>query len=160
MCMRELICVLNPIQSRRLYDVWDPLSYRWLCASMWVLGTKFKSSGRAASAIKHWTSSPGPSCFTLIMNLSSPMIRHYGVSSFPVSHQELPKTLWWKIVLSVWDPGFCATLKTTCTSNKSLIQATEVSEAVGLQVQDLPGLLNELKANRGRSCQNHNYKVG
>jgi hypothetical protein len=34
--------------------------YRWLWATMWVLGIEMRSSGRTVSALKHWAISPAP----------------------------------------------------------------------------------------------------
>jgi hypothetical protein len=34
--------------------------YRWLWATMWLLGIELRTSGRAVSALNHWANSPVP----------------------------------------------------------------------------------------------------
>jgi hypothetical protein len=34
--------------------------YRWLWATMWLLGIELRTSGRVANILNHWTISPGP----------------------------------------------------------------------------------------------------
>jgi hypothetical protein len=36
--------------------------YRWLWATMWLLGIELRTSGRTASALNLWAISPAPSC--------------------------------------------------------------------------------------------------
>ena len=37
--------------------------YRWLWATMWLLGIELRTSGRAVSALNHWAISPAHSCY-------------------------------------------------------------------------------------------------
>lgn len=54
-----------PSEVRRGNSVPWNWSLKWLLAAMWVLGTKPKSSARAASALKCWVLSPAPLTLSL-----------------------------------------------------------------------------------------------
>lgn len=49
-------CLVSGDQKRALELL---ITYRWLCAAMWVLGTKPSSSARTASSNKHSPTSLG-----------------------------------------------------------------------------------------------------
>jgi hypothetical protein len=49
----------------------DPY-YRWLWATMWLLGIELRTSGRAVSALNHWDISPAPVQFILIVRNNVP----------------------------------------------------------------------------------------
>jgi hypothetical protein len=40
--------------------------YRWLWATMWLLGFELRTSGRAVNALNHWAISPAPQIFILL----------------------------------------------------------------------------------------------
>jgi hypothetical protein len=39
--------------------------YRWLWATMWLLGIEFRTSGRTVSTLNQWAISPGPTYHNL-----------------------------------------------------------------------------------------------
>lgn len=54
-CMSAPLAYLLPTEARRENRILQDRSYRWLWATKWVLGTKHKSSGRAANVLNYWT---------------------------------------------------------------------------------------------------------
>jgi hypothetical protein len=59
-CMWVHCCYLQTHQKRAL----DP-HYRWLWATMWLLGIELRTSGRAVSVLNHWAISPAH-CFLVV----------------------------------------------------------------------------------------------
>lgn len=48
------VCLVSTEAKRGCWSPWN-WSYRWLWTTRWVLGIKFRSSGRASSASNCWT---------------------------------------------------------------------------------------------------------
>jgi hypothetical protein len=44
--------------------------YRWLWATMWLLGIELRTSGRAVSALDHWGISPAPLSYSFYKNIN------------------------------------------------------------------------------------------
>ena len=56
LCIQYPVCVYacRPEEGTRPY-------YRWLWATMWLLGIELRTFGRADNALNHWAISPAPS---------------------------------------------------------------------------------------------------
>jgi hypothetical protein len=51
------------------------LHYRWLWATMWLLGIELRTSGRAASALNCWAISPDPGS-NFLLQIMSLLLKH------------------------------------------------------------------------------------
>ena len=77
--------------------------YRWLWATMWLLGVELRTSGRAVSALNHWAISPALVQGTLILCINGPYVYkqwhwqlHHGI--FFYNHS----CLWLFVSISYW----------------------------------------------------------
>lgn len=53
---------------RRHWIPWDH-SYRWLWATLWMLGFELPTSGRTTSAFNHWVISLARRCYLILLNI-------------------------------------------------------------------------------------------
>ena len=52
------VCSLQKNQKRESHPITDGPCYRWLWATIWLLGIEHRTSGRAVTALNHWAISP------------------------------------------------------------------------------------------------------
>jgi hypothetical protein len=82
-------------------------SYRWLWATMWVLGSKPGSSARAASSLKHWVISPASVLvrlsFTVWLRLSSNLWSSCSCLPFCWGYRYASNIILDIFVFSLWD---------------------------------------------------------
>jgi hypothetical protein len=83
--------------------------YRWLWATMWMLGIELQTSGRAASALNHWDISPAPWLNIFFLKIHLFIICKYTVAVFRQSRRGSQILLWMvvshHVVAGIWTPN-------------------------------------------------------
>lgn len=73
-------CVLEPAtrEDRKVAKISLNWSYKWFWGAMWILGIRQRGcSGRTASALGHWATSPAPAwCFKFIFSYFFKFLRN------------------------------------------------------------------------------------
>lgn len=83
-------CVfLGLAEIRREHQMLWNWSCRWVWAAMWVLGIEPRSTGRAASALKHWATSPALMMMVLCLSQRVCWCLHICLREWPWTHNSL-----------------------------------------------------------------------
>jgi hypothetical protein len=77
------ISMSTPLHSSDIPEEAIRPHYRWLWATMWLLGIELQTSGRAVSALNPWAISPAPEVFTYICTSAAIVHTNVNWNSFP-----------------------------------------------------------------------------